>query len=127
VSLAGNEEADQMLTGLKRGLTPINLDIALVILGVLRGTTHVGFPRSMVGNTSRNVYVTDSLTSKVLTFRYDEWEGIYVPVLESLSAEGTESSLESCRDYWSAKQDQDAIGIVEARLQQSYESFLASS
>ena len=116
-----------MLTGLKRELTPINLDIALVILGVLRGTTHVGFPRSMVGNTSRNVYVTDSLTSKMLTFRYDEWEGIYVPALESLSVEGTESSLESCRDYWSAKQDQDAIGIVEARLQQSYESFLASS
>ena len=116
-----------MFAGLKRGLTPINLDIAKVILGVLRGTYHVGFSRSMLGNSSRNVYVTDTLTSKVLTFRYDEWEGIYVPVLESLSVEGTESSLKSCRDYWSAKQEQDAIGIVEAHLMKSYGSILASS
>lgn len=116
-----------MFTGLKRGLTPISGDNSKVILGVLRGTSHVGFPRSMVGNTSRNVYVTDTLTSKVLTFRYDEWEGIYAPVLESLSIEGVESSLQSCRDYWSAKHDEDAIGIVHARLQRAYESFLASS
>lgn len=114
-------------TGLKRGLTPINEDISKIILGLLRGTTHVGFSRSMFGNSSRNVYVTETLTAKVLTFRYDEWEGIYVPVLEALSVEGTESSLGSCKDYWSAKQDEDAVAIVQAKLQESYESFLAIS
>lgn len=116
-----------IFTGLKRGLTPINEDISKIILGVLRNTSHIGFPRSMFGNSSRNVYVTETLTAKVLTFRYDEWEGIYVPVLEALSVEGTESSLGSCKDYWSAKQDEDAVAIVQAKLQESYESFLAIS
>jgi len=106
-----------MLTGLKRGTTPIDDSIIEAVWGLLKNTSHVGFPRSMVGSLSRSVYLTDNLTDKVFQFHNEEWREIYIPVLQTLSFEGG-------REHWAGKMREDAMGVVGAHLRESHAKYI---